>query len=169
MLKHNWGEILKKQREKTGLTQEDIAKVLNRTRNHVHNMETQKRPPKAHELAIFADTIGLDMSLLFDQNYSFSARLLQIAQLDKNMTIGDLEKVTGIDYFKLSQAENGQITLEPNEIETILNVLFDDKSILDGWRKASINQILSLTRELGLSDSDILILKNFLNDRLSNS
>lgn len=135
MLKHNWGEILKKQRGKMGLTQEDIAKVLNRTRNHVHNMETQKRPPKAHELAIFADTIRLDMSLLFDRNYSFSARLIQIAQLDKNMTLGDLEKVTGIDYIKLSQAENGQIKLEPNEIKTILSILFGDQRMLDGWKK----------------------------------
>lgn len=170
MLKDNWGEIIKKRREQLGLSQEEVARVLGKTRNHIHNLETQKRPPKAHELGIIASVLGLDISTLYENgNVTLSiSRLIQAARLSKNIDMGDLARATGIDFFRLGNAELGEVELLPDELDKIAEVLDIDFSRFAAVKQVSIANILDMSKELGLPETKILLLKQFLEDCVKN-
>ncbi|MCK4260959.1 MAG: helix-turn-helix domain-containing protein [Halanaerobiales bacterium] len=170
MLKSNWGSILKKRRDLLGMTQDDIAQIMSKTRNHIHNMEAQKRPPKAEDLGIYADVIGLDISELYESNVSrlATSRILRSARLEKNIELGDLARKSGIDFFKLGKAELGEIMLEDHELQKIAESLGISEERLFGISKASVAQLIALAKRLGLQDDQLKLLREFMEDYLTN-
>lgn len=167
MLKENWGEIIKNRREELGLSQEEVAKFLQKTRNHIHNLESQKRPPKAHELGIIASVLGIDISELYTTGNHLSVlRLIQAGRLSKGLSIADLAKLADIPFFKLGRAELGEEELSANEIHRLAKVLEIDDNTLRATKKVSVSTICDSARELGLSEPNIKLLKEFLEDCL---
>lgn len=59
-----FGEKLKELRISKGLTQEELGKILNKTKNNISQYETSKREPDSETLKTLADFFGVSVDYL---------------------------------------------------------------------------------------------------------
>lgn len=57
--------FLKEMREKAGLTQRDIGKILNKPQSHIYNCETANRRVDITEFIVWSKACGVDAKTAF--------------------------------------------------------------------------------------------------------
>ena len=106
------GENLKKTRELSGFTQEQVAKSIGVERSAYSNYESGVREVHFHLLEKIADLFGCEAFLLFEDNVEADNEILATAFRISDVEEGDLKEIAHFkdlvkSYLKMERIGNG--------------------------------------------------------------
>jgi transcriptional regulator with XRE-family HTH domain len=76
LVRLSFGTVIRDNRRKLGLTQEQVARRIGVSTPFVGHLESSKRRPSHHTVGLLADVLGLDESELFLTAYPEAAKLV---------------------------------------------------------------------------------------------
>lgn len=154
----NMGENLKRIRKNKGLTQEQLAKLSNLSKNAIYNYENNKRVPAIDILVEIADALGVDITdLLFED-----------ATINENKILN--RKIDDTEYFEkliLNTYNNDRIkTFNIDVVKEICNLLNSD--IMQKEFNYSFTDILNdeayftliISSIMGTMENNLIFIKN---------
>lgn len=121
------GTKLRKLREQKGLTLAEVAVAINKSTSLIGSVERADRCPSLPSLIELAEYYNVPLSYLFEDDlYQYQIQIgqyLQTKLTEKNMSIAELSKLTGLNYFKLADFFQGSTPLTLGELKLIAAIV----------------------------------------------
>lgn len=99
------GEKLKAAREFLGLTQEQVASVLNMTRNMIVNIENNNRKINSDELYKFSKLYGISMEDIVSDEKELNMNIPTFARSFVSLSEKDQQEILNLINFKNNYKE----------------------------------------------------------------
>ena len=96
------GEKLRAAREFLGLTQEQVATIMNMTRNMIVNIENNKRTIKSDELYKFSKLYGISMEEIVSDEKKLNNNSLVFARNFETLSEKDQKEILDLIEYKNS-------------------------------------------------------------------
>lgn len=96
------GEKLRAAREFLGLTQEQVATIMNMTRNMIVNIENNKRAIKSEELYKFSKLYGISMEEIVSDEKNLNNNSLLFARNFETLSDKDQKEILDLIKYKNS-------------------------------------------------------------------
>lgn len=100
-----YGKKLKEAREYLGYTQEQVAELLDMTRNMIVNIENDNREVKAEELYKFSKLYGISMEDLSEDDKEISSNSIVFARGFDALSEKDQKEILNLINFKNNYKE----------------------------------------------------------------
>jgi transcriptional regulator with XRE-family HTH domain len=111
LVRISFGTVIRENRRKLGLTQEQVAHRIGVSTPFVGHLESSKRRPSHHTVGLLADVLGLDESELFLTAYPEAAKLVGGRGENRTSSAWD-------EFLR----QNNVAELDPKEIELLSRV-----------------------------------------------
>lgn len=99
------GERLKAAREYLGLTQDQVATILNTTRNVIVNIENNNRAIKSDELYNFSKLYGISMEEIVSEESDINMNIPVFARGFDSLSEKDQQEILNLIRFKNNYKE----------------------------------------------------------------
>lgn len=117
------GSKLRKLREQRGLTLAEVADAIGKSTSLIGSIERTDRCPSLPSLIELAEYYEVPLAYLFEDDlYQYQIKVghyLQKKLAEKGMSIAELSKLTGLNYFKLADFFQGSAPLTLEELKLI--------------------------------------------------
>lgn len=163
------GKRLKELRKEEGLSLEEVGQAIGVTGSHISQIEKGVRQPSLQLIAALAEFFDYSPAyFVCDVSGGIGpGEEMKRKRLERNISIGDLSKSTGINFFRLGEAERNNEQLTQDELIKVAEVLGLDKNYF--WREPSryINKIMDIsTVALGIEEEELKLLAEYLEQNI---
>ena len=111
-----FGTRLKKERTNKKLTQEELGKLINKTKNGISQYETGKREPDLSTLNKFAEIFNCTVDYLIGRTDKREATIIEGEEIPKEL------KDIGIEYLEISK-ELKEKGFKPQDIKELIKAI----------------------------------------------
>lgn len=153
------GERIKEARQERGLSQEELAQIINSTKSAISRYESGKRQPRLDQLRRIANALNVTVGFL--QGYE-SMDSKQIIDALKRKDVREFERLVGLDtgsVVNIGQEFGEEAKTGEDDFEKGLKKLSDAaKSALEPPKVAEKKeQLLNILDELSYEDLEALV------------
>lgn len=164
------GKRLKEIRKERGLSLEEVGQAIGVTGSHISQIEKGVRQPSLQLIAAFAE--------FFDYSPTYFVRgesggigpgeEIKKIRSERNISIGDLSKITGINFFRLGEAESSHEQLTQDELIKVAVALGLEKYYFCKEPSHYINKIMDIsTIALGIEEDELKLLVEYLEQNIN--
>lgn len=153
------GERIKEVRQERGLSQEELAQIINSTKSAISRYESGKRQPRLDQLQRIANALNVTVGFL--QGYE-SMDAKQIIDALKRKDVREFERLMGLDpgsVVNIGQEFEEEAKKDEDDFEEGLKKLSDAaKSALEPPKVTEKKeQLLNILEELSYEDLEALV------------
>ena len=130
------GSKIKELRIKKGLTQSELAKECNLSKNAIWNYENGKRNPKIEVVSLIATALNVSLSTLIETQETLTNKIIKFidATIYKNMdalnTLELVSELIDLDFDALSNALKYNEDISESYLIALLKLLYDNNEKL---------------------------------------
>lgn len=161
------GVRLKALRKERGLSLEEVGQAIGVTGSHISQIEKGVRQPSLELIGAFAEYFNYSpVHFVNEENSSFGVgNEIKRLRTEKYLSLGDLSHKTGINYFKLGEAEQNRERLSDEELAKLAEVLGVEREYLCKSPEYYIERVQEMAAVIfGLEEDELNLLTGYIKD-----
>ncbi|AZR72492.1 hypothetical protein BBF96_03305 [Anoxybacter fermentans] len=168
-LTHQLGTKLREERKRRNLSQAEVGEGIGTSSSYISQLENGERKPSLENYLALISFFGVDFTYFLnteDNDKEIVGREIKALREKRGWSIGELRDRSGVDFFRIGRAENGEIELSKEELERIADAFGIDINYFFCRYEFNVSRIINSCKSLGLTDNQIHLVVEFINDCL---
>lgn len=147
----------------------DLADEFGVTDSYISQIENGKKPPSEDILKKYTDKFSLTVSDLYIIKKSVNALGIELKKQRQKagLDIGQIEDLTGIEFFRIAEIEQGDEDPSPDEVIKLCHALNLDPEHFENIEAVLFHQLKDVLKRLGLENTEIENIVGYTNKRLN--
>lgn len=163
------GDKIFSERKRRGFTLKDVGDGIGTSGQYISQLEKGERKPSLENYLALIRFFGVEFSFFLDatdDDKDIIGREIKALREKNGWSIGDLRDKSGVDFFRIGRAEDGEIELSEEELSNVAQALGVDIAYFKARYDYNISKVLSAITSLGLTDKQSALLIKFIDDCL---
>jgi transcriptional regulator with XRE-family HTH domain len=166
------GDKLLEERKRRGYTLKEVGEGIGTSGQYISQLERGERKPSLENYLGLIRFFGVEFGFFLDEetdDKEIIGNEIRSLREKRKWDIGDLRDQSGVDFFRIGRAENGEIELSEEELQKIAVALDVDTDYFKARYEYNIAKILSGAKALGLNEKQCELLLQFIDVSLKDN